>query len=94
VDENLFYKSVDKEAVHNARLNQSHSLAEPGQNMPLISGPAARPDLPVSYSQDQEEERPPYPYDTGASLLALTHKHNVCDLMLIASLCISSHIVR
>ncbi len=29
MDENLFYKGVDKSSVHGARLSQSHSLAEP-----------------------------------------------------------------
>ena len=29
VDENLFYKGVDKSIVHGARLHQSHSLMEP-----------------------------------------------------------------
>ena len=61
VDENLFYKGVDKSVVHNARLHQSHSLAEPPQD-----GKSA-----------PEDELPLYPFKSGDSLLALTRKHNV-----------------
>lgn len=32
VDENLFYKGVDKSSVHGARLHQTHSLTEPDNN--------------------------------------------------------------
>ncbi|XP_006462099.1 hypothetical protein AGABI2DRAFT_143787 [Agaricus bisporus var. bisporus H97] len=77
VDENMFYKGVDKKAVHNARLQQVHSLEEPSLDRPLISEPPTHPNMPVSHSKEQEEERPPYPFDTGASLLALTQKHNM-----------------
>lgn len=62
VDENLFYKGVDKSAVHGARLHQSHSLSDnqwgdsPPENDPC---------------------QPPYPFVSGESLLALTRKHNM-----------------
>lgn len=92
VDENMFYKGVDKKAVHNARLQQVHSLEEPSLDRPLISEPPTHPNMPVSHSKEQEEERPPYPFDTGASLLALTHKHNVCNLMLMVSLYLISYV--
>jgi hypothetical protein len=59
VDENLFYKGVDKSKVHGARLQQHNS--EPVKDQ--------------SYSCETEE--PPYPFDTGNTLLALTKKHNV-----------------
>ncbi|EPQ56415.1 L-serine ammonia-lyase [Gloeophyllum trabeum ATCC 11539] len=38
VDENLFYKSVDKSAVHGARLHQSH-MTEPGDIQPPSGAP-------------------------------------------------------
>ena len=63
VDENLFYKGVDKSAVHGARLHQSHS-AEKGDVIP--AQPAAN-----------DPGHPPYPFESGNSLLALTTKHNV-----------------
>ncbi|EMD38868.1 hypothetical protein CERSUDRAFT_92905 [Gelatoporia subvermispora B] len=62
VDENLFYKGVDKSAVHGARLHQTHSLSEPSQD-----GQIPPPD-PC---------QPPYPFVSGDSLLALTKKHNM-----------------
>ncbi|KII85785.1 hypothetical protein PLICRDRAFT_144374 [Plicaturopsis crispa FD-325 SS-3] len=63
VDENLFYKGVDKKAVHGARLHQSHSLAEP--------------DIGVDSPSQADSEHPPYPFESGNSLLALTKKHNL-----------------
>ncbi|KAF9449936.1 L-serine ammonia-lyase [Macrolepiota fuliginosa MF-IS2] len=83
VDENLFYKGVDKKTVHGARLHQSHSLAEPA-DMPLILGdpeqmvyPAVVTDTSEGENLKDEDCHPPYPFDTGATLLALTHKHNM-----------------
>ncbi|KAL6300038.1 L-serine ammonia-lyase [Sparassis latifolia] len=61
VDENLFYKGVDKSVVHGARLHQTHSSdVAPGE-------PPAEP----------EPGQPPYPFVSGDSLLALTQKHNM-----------------
>ncbi|TFY80953.1 hypothetical protein EWM64_g3058 [Hericium alpestre] len=62
VDENLFYKGVDKKSVHGARLHQSHSLAEPNEERD---------------SNSQDDEHPPYPFTSGDSLLNLTRKHNM-----------------
>ncbi|PPQ94651.1 hypothetical protein CVT25_009382 [Psilocybe cyanescens] len=71
VDENLFYKGVDKKKVHGARLHQTHSLAEPETAIPT----------PGEDQQDhvsaEHDEHPPYPFDSGNSLLALTKKHNM-----------------
>lgn len=39
VDENLFYKGVDKSSVHGARLHQSHSLTEPDSTRAESSSP-------------------------------------------------------
>ncbi|KAJ7576787.1 L-serine ammonia-lyase [Mycena floridula] len=63
VDENLFYKGVDKTAVHGARLNQ-HSLSDPVE----IRSPG---------SDATKDLHPPYPFESGSSLLALTRKHNM-----------------
>ncbi|KAF8449065.1 serine dehydratase alpha chain-domain-containing protein [Boletus edulis BED1] len=63
VDENLYYKGVDKSAVHGARLHQTHN-AEKGDAIP-------------AQSQDNDPGHPPYPFDSGNSLLALTKKHNL-----------------
>ena len=46
VDENLFYKGVDKSVVHGARLHQTHST-EPGPGEP---------------SQPADPIQPPYPF--------------------------------
>ncbi|KAG0709224.1 serine dehydratase alpha chain-domain-containing protein [Suillus ampliporus] len=62
-DENLFYKGVDKRVVHGARLHQTHNVAE-GDQTP--AQPAAN-----------DPGHPPYPFESGNSLLALTSKHNL-----------------
>jgi hypothetical protein len=80
VDENLFYKGVDKTNVHGARLSQSHSLAEPHVTPTGIS---SNEDTAIDASSGSssstyiQEDRPPYPFESGASLLALTRKYNV-----------------
>ncbi|KIM56490.1 hypothetical protein SCLCIDRAFT_1220283 [Scleroderma citrinum Foug A] len=63
VDENLFYKGVDKRVVHGARLHQTHQ-AEQGD--PILGTP-----------NEDDPGHPPYPFDSGNSLLALTRKHNL-----------------
>ncbi|KAG1876526.1 serine dehydratase alpha chain-domain-containing protein [Suillus subalutaceus] len=63
IDENLFYKGVDKSAVHGARLHQTHNAVE-GDQTP--AQPAAN-----------DPGHPPYPFDSGNSLLTLTRKHNL-----------------
>ncbi|KZT70752.1 L-serine ammonia-lyase [Daedalea quercina L-15889] len=62
VDENLFYKGVDKSSVHGARLHQTHSLSDPSETVP---------------EQERDPSQPPYPFHSGESLLAITHKHNM-----------------
>ncbi|KAI6016004.1 serine dehydratase alpha chain-domain-containing protein [Pisolithus microcarpus] len=62
VDENLFYKGVDKSIVHGARLHQTHQAEQ---------GDAIHP------SKDDDPGHPPYPFDSGNSLLAITRKHNL-----------------
>ncbi|KAF8479720.1 serine dehydratase alpha chain-domain-containing protein [Russula ochroleuca] len=63
VDENLFYKGVDKSSVHGARLHQHVHVAE----SPSVVGRE-----PPSGS-----EQPPYPFKSGDSLLNLTRVHNM-----------------
>ncbi|KIP05481.1 hypothetical protein PHLGIDRAFT_92088 [Phlebiopsis gigantea 11061_1 CR5-6] len=62
VDENLFYKGVDKSSVHGARLHQTHSLSEPTNERG---------------EEESDPCSPPYPFASGDSLLALTRKHNM-----------------
>lgn len=117
VDENLFYKDVDKKAVHGARLHRSHLLCNPSSGTSLITGkfealtlitavsPATLTSSDIQTSawssndtstpdkskltaeennqgngQYADDLEPPYPFDTGATLLALTQKHNVSNL--------------
>ncbi|KAF8159751.1 serine dehydratase alpha chain-domain-containing protein [Crassisporium funariophilum] len=76
VDENLFYKGVDKSKVHGARLHQSHSLADPVDHI-LAPGDQKQGETAEKLKVEESNEHPPYPFDTGNSLLALTKKHNM-----------------
>ncbi|KAJ3505810.1 hypothetical protein NLJ89_g7224 [Agrocybe chaxingu] len=73
VDENLFYKGVDKTKVHGARLHQIHSLSDPVEQHAL---PGETSEEGASAAEPEYNE-PPYPFDTGTTLLALTKKHNM-----------------
>lgn len=70
MDENLFYKAVDKTKVHSARLHQHHTNTDRPRDYAL-------PDDCKKYG---DSIVPPYPFDTGNTLLALTKKHNVSYL--------------
>jgi len=63
VDENLFYKGVDKSSVHGARLHQ-HVHVAGSSNV-------------VGREAQSGGEQPPYPFKSGDSLLNLTRTHNV-----------------
>lgn len=63
VDENLFYKGVDKSSVHGARLHQ-HVHVAGSSNV-------------VGRGAQSGGEQPPYPFKSGDSLLNLTRTHNV-----------------
>ncbi|KAF8633243.1 hypothetical protein AX15_001439 [Amanita polypyramis BW_CC] len=67
VDENLFYKGIDKSMVHGARLHQS-----PSQTEPSISDKE-----PIERSSSKLGGQPPYPFESGKTLLGLTRKHNL-----------------
>ena len=58
--ENLFYKSVDKRAVHVARLSKTRSGTDAAQ-----------------LEKDTDPTLPPYPFENGNTLLALSRRHNV-----------------
>ncbi|KAF8972612.1 serine dehydratase beta chain-domain-containing protein [Flammula alnicola] len=77
VDENLFYKGVDKTKVHGARLQQTHSLTDPIDHHVPSSVDAMQGDAAEDSNKTECNEHPPYPFDTGNSLLALTKKHNM-----------------
>ena len=62
-DKNLFYKGVNRRVIHGACLHQTHQ-AEQGD--PTLGTPS-----------EDDPGHPPYPFDSGNSLLALTRKHNV-----------------
>ena len=76
MDENLYYKGVDKSAVHAARLHQSHSPTEliHDHSTPSYSRTETNP----SADPESDGALPPYPFTSGDTLLALTRKHNVC----------------
>ena len=66
VDENLYYKGVNKHDVESARLNKSTTLTDPSDA--------------AEESRVQERAKPthpPYLFSSGDTLLALTRKHNV-----------------
>ena len=58
--ENLFYKGVDKKAVHVARLSKTAGGTDATQ-----------------VEKDTDPTHPPYPFKSGDTLLALSHRHNV-----------------
>jgi len=63
VDENLFYKGVDKRTVHGARLHQHVHVG----GSPTV----------VDREHSSGSEQPPYPFKSGDSLLNLTRTHNM-----------------
>lgn len=65
VDENLFYKGVDKRTVHEARLHQN-SASDPLDT-----------EYQLSDLYRVRSEHPPYPFSSGDNLLSLTKKHNM-----------------
>ena len=74
MDENLFYKGVDKTKVHGARLHQSHLASEQvDEQISSVEGIPSEDNVETTI----DKQHPPYPFDSGNSLLALTRKHNV-----------------
>ncbi|KAJ4473738.1 serine dehydratase alpha chain-domain-containing protein [Lentinula aciculospora] len=78
VDENLFYKGVDKSVVSAARLHQTHSLTEPALSSPSPEASSSGgPSDPNYDAVSDTEVGPPYPFESGNSLLTLTQNHNM-----------------
>ncbi|KAH7105821.1 serine dehydratase alpha chain-domain-containing protein [Auriculariales sp. MPI-PUGE-AT-0066] len=71
VDENLFYKGIDKRAVDPARLLQ------------LDAPPTADPAHTGTPPSQQGPVGPPFPFHSGASLLSLTKQHNMTIAQLV-----------
>ncbi|KAK1229618.1 hypothetical protein PQX77_007311 [Marasmius sp. AFHP31] len=72
-DENLFYKGVDKNDVPAARLHQTHSLSDPATTSISPTDNASGKSQPPP----SDPNSPPYPFESGNSLLALAKKHNM-----------------
>lgn len=69
MDENLFYKGVDKTSIEPSRLSQSY---------PSKGTAIEAPDLDDQVVKSAStSDNPPYLFDSGASLLKLTETHNV-----------------
>lgn len=66
--ENMFYKGVDKRAVHVARLTQTSSGTD-----------ATHPE------KDTDPTHPPYPFQNGDTLLALSRRHNVSPFIQVVT---------
>ena len=79
VDENLFYKGVDKSQVPPSRLSQSHGI----NSNPLVGAPGsgrvadAGKSEPPAFGTGSMDSQPPYLFHSGTSLLAMARKHNV-----------------
>ncbi|KNZ76156.1 L-serine dehydratase tdcG [Termitomyces sp. J132] len=73
VDENMFYKAINKRAVHDSRLQQSHSLPNPA----VAPSATSTSDTNSSKTAKGLQSAVDYPFFSGDSLLALTKKHNV-----------------
>jgi hypothetical protein len=77
VDENLYYKGVDKHAVETARLSQMHGF----DTLSIKSASMTDPTTSAENARSQASSKPaqpPYLFSSGDSLLALTKRHNVC----------------
>lgn len=79
VDENMFYKGVDKRTVHEARLHQTSSVSDPEDTTKTPASVTGNLlfSNPVSNGTQEDSGHPPYPFSSGDTLLALTRKHNV-----------------
>ena len=70
VDENLFYKGVDKANIEPSRLSQ----ILPSNGTAAFEAPGK---LAHTISAASSSDTPPYLFDSGSSLLDLTENHNV-----------------
>ncbi|KAF8325870.1 serine dehydratase alpha chain-domain-containing protein [Cantharellus anzutake] len=85
VDENLFYKGVDKSQVSLSRLSQNHGLG----STPLLGAPGSEDAVKDGKSSLSESEtraktaQPSYLFHSGASLLSMARKHNLTIAQLV-----------
>ncbi|KAF8513480.1 serine dehydratase alpha chain-domain-containing protein [Gautieria morchelliformis] len=82
VDENLYYKGVDKLAVETARLSQMHGL----DTLSIKSASMTDPTTMAENARSQGSSKPAQPsylFSSGDSLLALTKKHNMTIAQLV-----------
>ncbi|KAF9517753.1 hypothetical protein BS47DRAFT_439273 [Hydnum rufescens UP504] len=83
IDENLFYKGVDKSRVAPARLSQAHGMDSTLTGL-LQPSPVQNSDSsPESSSDPYKSSQPRYLFHSGDSLLALTRKHNLTIAQLV-----------
>jgi hypothetical protein len=84
VDENLFYRAINKKEASPARRDQTHGIVQDG---PQIAPPqeALLDDEPESENTEEEEpdsqqaknKQPPFLFHNAQSLETLTKRHNV-----------------
>lgn len=77
VDENLYYKGVNKDNVDPARLSQTHGAPEDSEGG---ASPLDEIFSDVDPDSKPRGRQPPYLFHSGDSLLAMTKKHNVSSL--------------
>lgn len=78
VDENLYFRSINKEDASEARRDQAHGLGN--KALPsLTDGTDSSSAESKSTSQPKPEKsgQPPFLFRNAAGLLAMTKKHNV-----------------
>ncbi|EJU03904.1 L-serine ammonia-lyase [Dacryopinax primogenitus] len=86
VDENLYYKGLDKSRVDPSRLSQTHGL---GHTRTQEEGTEEEREGEGERPRDRGEEsggrggQPPFLFSSGDTLLALTKKHNLTIAQLV-----------
>ncbi|KAF8318724.1 L-serine ammonia-lyase [Clavulina sp. PMI_390] len=80
VDENLFYKGVDKKGVDIGRLSLTH-----GAELGALPPPGSEAENTSSNTDEasQREVKPRYLFHNAASLLAMTKRHNLTIAQLV-----------
>ncbi|GAA5977814.1 hypothetical protein JCM11641_006081 [Rhodosporidiobolus odoratus] len=85
VDENLFYRSINKSTVDHARLDQTHGIdtalsagSEEAILLPAVGDPKA-----LAAGEGRKPETPQFLFRDAAGLLKMTQKHNLTIAQLI-----------
>ncbi|KZT56801.1 L-serine ammonia-lyase [Calocera cornea HHB12733] len=81
VDENLYYKGLDKSRVDPSRLSQTHGLG--GHHEPPLEPPGTEEERDPGEETGGRGGQPTYLFHSGDSLLALTKKHNLTIAQLV-----------